>query len=151
MRRRMIVRPLVLLLVFQALPVVAGGPYTWPSRPATTAPPPDVPDVSGVWAFDFGKERSSHALPLPAPPMSPSDCTFEQEGKHVTGRCGSDAVPIMGVVNGQRVTFRIGSGDTDRRSAVATLTAVLSPQATTMKGRWYVQNGGGTFNSTRLR
>jgi hypothetical protein len=76
MRRRMIVRPLVLLLVFQALPVVAGGSYT---RPLSLAPP----DVSGVWAFEFDKERSSHALPLPAPPMSPSDCTFEQEGKHL--------------------------------------------------------------------
>jgi hypothetical protein len=55
----------------------------------------------------------------------------------------------MGVVNGQRVTFRLESGESDRRAAEATLTAVLNPEATTMKGTWYARNAEGAFSATK--
>jgi hypothetical protein len=135
-RPRLIFTPLAVFVVLsQTLPVV--GQDRSAAKPT---------DISGVWTFAFDKEHSNRTLP---PPLSASDCTFKQDGKHLTGSCGSDAVPLMGAVNGQRVTLRMESGDTDRRTAEATLTAVLNPQGTTMTGRWSVRNADGAFTATR--
>jgi hypothetical protein len=85
------------------------------------------PRVSGVWTFDFSRDITQRWL-LDAP--ASSDCTLKQNGRTLTGTCGIDAVPLMGVVNGRRVTFRIKS------DAAATITAELDADGANMKGTW---------------
>ena len=86
-------------------------------------------DLSGVWTLTFDPDFSGH-------PGS-ANCTFKQDGVKLTGRCGNDSAahpPITGDVNGQKVTFRVPTGQRDELSA--TFTADLDRQATTMKGTW---------------
>src|SRR5438067_770213 len=86
-----------------------------------------VADLSGRWTLyfnpDFGGEQD----------QSP-DCTFKQDGTKLNIRCGSGA-PITGEVNGQKVTFRVPTGDHDELTA--TFTADLDRQAVTMTGTWH--------------
>ena len=85
-------------------------------------------DLSGVWTLyfnpDFGGEQGQSA-----------NCTFKQDGTNLKIQCGSAAL-ITGEVNGQKVTFRVPTGQHDELTA--TFTADLDAQGTTMKGTWHL-------------
>ena len=85
-------------------------------------------DLSGVWTLyfnpDFGGEQGQSAT-----------CTFKQDGTNLKIQCGSGA-PITGEVNGQKVTFRVPTGQHDELTA--TFTGDLDRQATTMTGTWHL-------------
>jgi hypothetical protein len=96
--------------------------------------------VSGTWTFDFERDTASRYL-LPAPDSA--GCTMKQDGRQLTGSCGSDEVRVMGIVNGHRVTVRVQS------ASVAVLTAEVSADGTTMKGTWRDQERFGKFTATK--
>lgn len=84
-------------------------------------------DLSGVWTLDFEKDFGGN-------PAS-EDCTFKQDGRVLTVRCGSGA-PGTGDVNGQKVVFKMPTGPHDEFTA--TFTADLDKTERAMKGAWHL-------------
>jgi hypothetical protein len=106
----------------------------------TLASTPAPAQVSGTWTFDFERDTASRYLP-PAPDTA--GCTMKQDGRRLTGSCGSDEVRLMGIVNGDRITVRVQS------ASVAVLTAKVSADGTTMKGTWRDRERFGKFSATK--
>jgi hypothetical protein len=102
------------------------------------ASPPIVAQISGTWRLDFERDTSKREL-LDAP--ASSRCTFKQDGRRLTGRCGNGDAKVMGIVNGRRVTLRVES--------VSNLTAELDANGTTMKGTWRDRERFGKFTATK--
>jgi len=96
-------------------------------------------DLTGTWQLhldpDFGGVDDTIV------------CTFAQDGRTLTIRCGS-GFPLVGAVDGDKVTFEAKTGTHNEFTAV--FTAVRDPQATTMKGPG-ISTGEScaTANSTR--
>ena len=84
-------------------------------------------DLTGTWQLhfdpDFGGRDDTKA------------CAFRQEERKLTIRCES-GLPILGEVDGDRVTFEAKTGRQNEFTAV--FTAVLDDQAKTMKGTWHL-------------
>ena len=98
-------------------------------------------DLTGTWQLhldpDFGGEDDTIV------------CTFAQDGRTLTIRCGS-GFPLVGAVDGDKVTFEAKTGTHNEFTAV--FTAVLDAQATTMKGTWHLDGGelrDGKFDARR--
>ena len=95
--------------------------------------------VSGTWTFDFQRDSRE---PFPTT-LDPSICRLKQDGRKLTGDCGSDGANVMGDVNGRRVTVRV---EDDNR---ATLTGEVSVDGATIKGTWHTRDGYGRFTATK--
>lgn len=95
--------------------------------------------VAGQWKIDFQRDSRE---PFPTT-LSPSVCRLKQDGRTLTGDCGSDSASVMGDVTGRRVTVRV---ENDNR---ATLTGEVSADGTTMKGTWHNKNGFGRFTAAK--
>jgi len=98
-------------------------------------------DLTGSWQLhldpDFGGEDDTIL------------CTFAQDGRKLTIRCGS-GLPLVGEVNGDKVTFEAKTGPQSQFTAV--FTAVLDDRAGTMKGTWHLDGGelrDGKFDARR--
>ena len=105
------------------------------SGAAATAPA----KVAGAWKFDFQRD-SRDAYP---DPPDPSVCTFKQDGRNVTGGCGSDAASVMGKIAGNHLTLRVESW------SKATLTGDVSVDGTTITGTWRAESGFGRFTASK--
>ena len=97
-------------------------------------------DLTGSWQLhldpDFGGEDDTIV------------CTFAQDGRTLTIRCGS-GFPLVGAVDGDKVRFE---AKRDRRTSSPRFTAVLDDQARTMKGSWHLDGGelrDGKFDARR--
>ena len=102
--------------------------------------PPSLAQISGTWTFDFERDTSKREL-LDAP--ASSRCTFKQDGRRLTGRCGDGDAKVMGIVNGRRVTLRVEA------NSVSNFTAELDANGTTMKGTWRDRERFGKFTATK--
>ena len=101
-----------------------------------------VADLTGVWQLhldpDFGGEDDTVV------------CTFSQEDRKLTIRCGS-GLPLVGEVNGDKVRFEAKTGPQNEFTAV--FNGVLDEEVRTMKGTWHLETGrevrDGKFDARR--
>jgi hypothetical protein len=96
-------------------------------------------DVSGVWTLNFEQDFGGHP--------GTSDCTFKQDGKTLTVRCGHSQTSSPGEVNGRRLSCQTKTGLHDELTA--TFIAELDEQATTLTGTWRLPDREGKFSAKK--
>jgi hypothetical protein len=96
-------------------------------------------DVSGVWTLNFEQDFGGHP--------GTSDCTFKQDGKKLTVRCGHSQTTSPGEVNGRRLRWQSKTGL--HEEVTATFTADLDDQATTLKSTWHLPDREGQFTARK--
>jgi len=88
-------------------------------------------DLSGAWKLFLDPDLGGVRNTVP--------CTFTQDGQKLTIICNGDtAAPILGEINGRRVTFRLKTGN--HNEATVTHTGRLDRNGTTIKGTWHLVN-----------
>src|SRR5215813_1539321 len=98
------------------------------------------PDLSGMWTLswepDFGGNHQSY------------DCRFKQADQTLTIDCRDDP-PLIGKVDGQKVTITFKTGRDGEETAV--LTGEVDQSGTKITGAWHLQqaNRGGRFSATK--
>jgi hypothetical protein len=89
-------------------------------------------DITGAWILDLKPDFGGNADSVA--------CTFKQEDRTLSGRCGTGA-PITGKVEDRQVTFYVNTGRRDELTA--TFTAELDDRGGTMKGKWHLIDSDG--------
>src|SRR5438128_6988414 len=88
-------------------------------------------NVTGAWLVDLDPDFGGNPNTI--------GCTFKQDGQQLTGGCGDGAgepeAPLVGHVEGEKLTFEFKTGRRNDQSA--TFTATREGKATAMKGEWH--------------
>ena len=100
-------------------------------------------DVSGVWDLE---------MRWPGDRQSTGVCTFEQDGRTLTGTCGgSDKFKLTGEVDDKRLTWAFDV-EQDGNKGRMTFSGEVDEAGTTIKGACNVQGGlEGTFTMRKQR
>ena len=104
--------------------------------------PLSAADVSGKWLLLLDPDFSGHQMSV--------TCTFKQKSQELTITCG-DGAPMVGAVNGQKITWQFKTGPND--SLTATQTGELNARGTTITGVWHLnrdKDTDGKFTATKL-
>ena len=100
-----------------------------------------APDVSGTWDLEMKWVGALETI------TSAGVCTFERHGDMLAGTCGSgsDRFPIVGRIDGNRLSWRVDVG-TDGSAGRMEFSGELDEQGTTIRGACSVTGGqDGTF------
>jgi hypothetical protein len=76
------------------------------------------------------------------------DCTFKQDGEHLTGTCTVGAAPISGELKEQNISWKMKAGKTQD---IITFTGTVNEAGTSMKGRFTITDKGGSFTALKSK
>ena len=93
-------------------------------------------DLSGTWLLEFDRDERGA--------IESSTCEITQEGRSLSGYCGTDRVPLMGAVGEKGVTFEVSRGE-----VTATFRAAVTHDHTTIRGTWQQPDRHGRFSARR--